>query len=286
MVFDFSNEGRVMISQEQMVDKILSDYPEILPEHTEAEPAPMDLHKINPDSPLLPPEEREKFHSTVASLLYLSVKTRKDLSCAISFLTSRVKTATDQDRDKLLYALRYLNSTRNLCLILGGDDNGDMTAHLFTDASYGIHPDGKSHTGICLKFQRGSVAAKSIKQKVVSKSTAEAELIAQSDGVALGSWEIQFLEGQGYTLPKAMVYEDNKATILLATRGSPTSERSRHIKIRFFFIKQFLDSKEMELHYCATDQMIADVLTKPLKGSYFQRLRDYLLGYTLFGSTD
>jgi hypothetical protein len=280
MDFDFTTEGRVIISQPNFIDKILSDYPEIRPEDQEKEPAKANLFAIDENSTLLLESEREKFHSTTASLLYLAVKTRKELSCAVSFLTSRVKVATKQDQTKLDVVLKYLNGTKDLGLILGGDNDGKMNAHLFTDASYGIHLNGKSHTGICLKFQRGSVTAKSIKQKVVSKSTAEAELIAQSDGVALGSWALQFLEEQGYILPKVIVYEDNKATITLAQKGSPTSERSRHIRIRFFFIKQFIDSKEMELIYCPTEDMIADILTKPLSGELFRKLRDYLLGYT------
>jgi hypothetical protein len=107
---------------------------------------------------------------------------------------------------------------------------------------------------------------------------AEAELVVNSDGVALASWAQQFTEGQGYELPKALVYEDNQATIALALSGGPTSERSRHIRNRFFFIKQFLDSGEMTINYCPTELVIADILTKPLQGALFLRLRDMLLG--------
>jgi hypothetical protein len=90
------------------------------------------------------------------------------------------------------------------------------------------------------------------------------------------------MEGQGYQMPTAIVYEDNKATIALAMKGAPTSERSRHIRTRFFFIKQFLDSGEMDLQYCPTDMMVADILTKPLQGKLFERLRDLLLGRAQF----
>jgi hypothetical protein len=50
------------------------------------------------------------------------------------------------------------------------------------------------------------------------------------------------------------------------------------IKIRYFFIKQFLDSGEFEIEHCPTDIMLADLLTKPLQGQKFLAMRDKLLG--------
>jgi hypothetical protein len=186
----------------------------------------------------------------------------------------------------VISTIRYLASCPDLELVLGGDDDGNYTLNLFTDASFAIHADGKSHGGINMKFQLGSFAAKSSTIKVVAKSVAEAELITNSDGVDLASWGLQFLEGQGYILPKAFVYEDNQATIALALNGGPTSERSRHIRSRFFFIKQFINSGEMTLNYCPTELMIADILTKPLKGEMSLKMRDLLLGRVRYGEGD
>jgi hypothetical protein len=76
----------------------------------------------------------------------------------------------------------------------------------------------------------------------------------------------------------ATVYEDNMSTIKLAEKGRSTSERTRHISIRYFFIKQFLDSGEFEIEHCPTDLMLADLLTKPLQGIKFLAMRDKLLG--------
>ena len=64
----------------------------------------------------------------------------------------------------------------------------------------------------------------------------------------------------------------------LANNGRSTSDRTRHINIRYFFIKQYLDNGIMTLQHCPATDMIADILTKPLQGFEFERLRDLLLG--------
>ena len=60
--------------------------------------------------------------------------------------------------------------------------------------------------------------------------------------------------------------------------GAPTSHRTRHINIRFFFTKDMEERKEIKLEYCPTEDMLADFLTKPLQGALFIRMRDKILG--------
>jgi hypothetical protein len=60
-------------------------------------------------------------------------------------------------------------------------------------------------------------------------------------------------------------------------RGASNSERTRHIGTRFFFVKDHINTKEIELHYLPTEQMIADVLTEPLQGALFRKMRALLM---------
>ena len=55
---------------------------------------------------------------------------------------------------------------------------------------------------------------------------------------------------------------------------------TRHIDIRYFFIKDRIDTGDITVEYLHTKSMIADYLTKPLVGELFYKLRDLLLGYT------
>jgi hypothetical protein len=69
------------------------------------------------------------------------------------------------------------------------------------------------------------------------------------------------------------------STIVLANKGHSTAERTRHIAIRFYFVKDRVDSGEIVIEYLPTGQMIADILTKPLQGDLFRRLRRLLLNW-------
>ena len=245
-------------------------------------PALSDLFEIDESSPLLPEPERKRFHSGVQKLLFISCRARMDLNPAVSFLTSRVTKATEQDWTKFMRALSYLNATKDIGLRLGGDSSGYISVNIFADASYGVHHDAKSHEGITASLGRGSVLSKSHKTKTVPRSSAEAELIAQSDSVSYGIQTINFLRAQGYDILTGTVYQDNQAAIRMGEAGRSNSDRTRHIKIRYFFVKQYIDSGELVLVYYPTDRMIADILTKPLQGELFVRLRDLLLGYVTY----
>jgi len=59
--------------------------------------------------------------------------------------------------------------------------------------------------------------------------------------------------------------------------GKSNSERTRHIAIRFYFVKDRVESKEIALQYLPTGDMLADILTKPLQGCAFRKLRKSLL---------
>ena len=75
----------------------------------------------------------------------------------------------------------------------------------------------------------------------------------------------------------AKVYQDNMSTIAMADKGRSTSERTRHINIRYFFTKDKAESGELVIEYLPTEDMVADILTKPLQGALFAKLRRQLL---------
>jgi hypothetical protein len=121
---------------------------------------------------------------------------------------------------------------------------------------------------------------KSTKQKIVTKSSAEAELVALSDESSQIIGCREFLLAQGYDLPPAIIYQDNKSTIAMAEKGMHSNSRTRHINIRYFFIKDRIDSGDIQLKYLETNNMLADILTKPLQGETFKRLRDLITNWS------
>ena len=276
MLFDFTHTGKVEITMENYTDNLMAEYDITTTADT---PAASSLFDVEEALPSLSESERELFHRNVAQLLFLATRTRPDILLPVIFLTSRVQKATRQDAYKLKRVMRYLNSTRKLGINLGADEDGCLRVLCFADASYGVHPDGKSHSGIHISLGTGPVLVKCIKQKIVVKSSTEAELVTLSDATSLAAWQLMFLESLGLTFVPARMYQDNMSTMRLAANGRSQSDRTKHIKLRYFFVKQYLDSGEFELIHCPTDLMVADILTKPLQGAKFEKLRGLLLGY-------
>ena len=274
MSFDFSDAERVKISMTNYVEELIK---ECKVEGIASSPANNNLFQTEETSTPLNNEDKEYFHSTVAQLLYLAKRVRPDILLAVSYLTTRVQKPTVRDMEKLNRVLKYLNGTKELVLYLSGNNILNITAYI--DASYGTHNDYKSHTGIFISIGRGPIYCSSSKQKLNSKSSTEAEMIAVSDGLNHVIWLRNLLEAQGYTLPPSIIFQDNMSAIsLLKTGKSQSSTRTRHIAIRFFFIKDRIESREISVQYINTDHMIADILTKPLQGTKYKQLRLQLMG--------
>ena len=148
----------------------------------------------------------------------------------------------------------------------------------YVDVSFGLYEDGKSVTEVAISLGGASIYIKSGKQKIVTRSSTEAELVGISDALSQILWTREFLLALGLTLGPATVYQDKKSTILLANKGRSISERSRHIKIRYFFVSHYIESKKITLEYLTTGQMEADILMKPLHGSLFAKFSKQLTG--------
>jgi ribosomal protein L24E len=150
----------------------------------------------------------------------------------------------------------------------------------YVDASYGVHNGKKSHTGCNITLGKGTIYAKSSTQKLNTKSSTEAELVALSAATNQIIWTRNFLLKQGYNIGPAIIYQDNLSTIQLIKNGRSNSERTRHVDIRFFFLHDRQEKGDVILKYMRSEDMIADILTKPLQGEDFHRLRTQLLNST------
>jgi hypothetical protein len=280
MLLDFSEPGQCEATMRKYIADIIEEFGVTGLART---PAGIDLFDIDVNSVALPTDLKDRFHRATAQCLYLATHVRPDILVAVSFLTTRVQAPTQQDLKKLIRLLRYLNHTQDLGLVLGGDSEGNFHLAAYVDASFGVHADGKSHTGMFITLGRGLILAKSVKQKIVTKSSCEAELVGLSDISSLLAWQQEWMSVMGYSEQAypGVLYEDNMSAMSLARNGRSNSDRTKHIKLRYFFIKQYLDSGEFVLKHCTTDRMIADILTKPLQGDHFESLRSILLGYAV-----
>lgn len=271
---DFSELGKLRVTMSSYISDMLDEYGVV---GTAKTPALETLFEIR-ESPALPADKAKDFHRMTAMLLYLPRRCRPDIGVAVQFLSTRVQAPSEDDAAKLNRVMQYLNGTRALGICIQ-PDQGDINPRAYVDASYGVHADGKSHTGCVITLGKGPVYIKSGKQKINTKSSTEAELVGLSDSVSQVVWSREFLTGQGYVVGATTVYQDNVSTMALANKGQSTSERTRHINLRYFWIKDRIEAGEIQLEHLPTTEMIADILTKPLQGNLFRQMRSALLNW-------
>jgi hypothetical protein len=191
----------------------------------------------------------------------------------VSFLSTRVQACDIDDLAKLRRLLGYIRANRERGIVLRIGDH--FTVKGFIDAAYGVHTSsGRSHTGCAIVLgSAGPIYVKSGKQKIVTKSSTEAELVALSDSASQAIHLRNFVGAQGYDMGPAVIYQDNMSTMALMKRGGPGSERSRHIDIRHFWVAEKVADREVMIEHLGTAEMFSNVLTKPVQGAQFIRER-------------
>jgi len=90
-------------------------------------------------------------------------------------------------------------------------------------------------------------------------------------------WTKHFLESQGYNIGAAKIHQDNKSAIHLQNNGRSNNGRTRHMNIRYFRIKDYIDSGMVCIEHLGTNDLISDFFTKPLQGNDFVRHRKVIL---------
>ena len=105
--------------------------------------------------------------------------------------------------------------------------------------------------------------------------------MAVNDVMLLILWTRYFLEAQGYEVCKNKVFQDNQSAMSLEKNGKrSSSHQMHHINIRYFFVTaDRIQSKEVTVEYCPTDEMLADMFTKPLQGITFHHFCAAVLNF-------
>ena len=276
MTLDFSTPKKVIVDMKEYVKEMIEFFKKYMTEKEAKTPAADWLFEVRENVNKLDKECAELFHTMVAKGLFLCKRARPDIQTAVAFLSTRVRDPDDDDWKKLLRMMQYLKGTADLVLTLSAD--GTNILKWYVDASYAIHPDMKGHTGGYLTMGEGGIINKSQKQKLNAKSSTEAELISTDDVLPDCLWTGYFIEAQGYGAYKTIINRDNKATMLLETNGVlSSSKRTKHINVRYFFIKDKIDKGEVSIQYCPTEAIIADFYTNPLQGNKFKEFRKSIM---------
>jgi hypothetical protein len=240
-------------------------------------PASPHLFDKDDDAVALTSDDAKIFHQVVAKVLWAATRVRPDLLTALSYLTCQVK-APDQDYMKKLVRMNtYIRNTIDLSLTIGMNDSKEM--RWWVDASFGTRYQLRSQTGATLSFGVGSIYCMARKQKLNTTSSTEAEIVGVHDAMSQVIWFRYFVLAQGVKMSRNILFQDNRSAIFLHRNGTASSSRNtRHINIRYFFMKDRIKAGEIEIVHCPSEEMIADFFTKPIQGKRFSELRSVIMG--------
>ncbi len=148
----------------------------------------------------------------------------------------------------------------------------------YVDGSHYIHWDCKGHRGAVFTLGKGATSSYLRKMKVNTRSSTETELIAVDMFMPEMLWTLHFIQVLGYSAECVGLCQDNISAKLLIKNGRMLSgKRTKHIKAKFFFIKDRVDDGEIKVFNCPTHKMWVHVMTKPLQGMVFKVMRAELM---------
>jgi hypothetical protein len=266
-------DGVVEMSMEAFIDEALKEYgADVTARNT---PATAKLFDLIPGEELND-NERKKFHTQVMRLLYLAQRLRQDILLPVLFLCTRVKCPTREDNKKLDRVFGYLKQTKGLTKKMRCRDEARLIAYI--DASFGLHFDGKSHSGCCIMIGDACIWCSSKKQKIVTKDSTEAELVSLQEMLLMVEKCQEFMENQGFRLKLPLILQDNTSTITLVSKGGG-KYRNKHLRAKQGWVHDKVSKGEIEIKHIGTANMLADAFTKPLQGEHFKSFVARILGW-------
>lgn len=231
-------------------------------------------------------EPKFGYQEAIGSLLYLSCKTRPDLAYSVNYESRAQSDPSIQDVLNVKRTLRYVNATRKLGISYNNkcENENVITLKAYCDSDFAGDTSGgendrilrKSTSGYVLMYAGGPISWCSRKQSVVALSTTEAEFIAATECCKELKFVKALLEELTDKIVKVTMYVDNQSTIKIIKSGS--IKGTKHIEVKFYFLKDEYQKNLFDLQYIPSDQNVADVFTKPLTNVNFVKCRKMLIG--------
>uniref|UniRef100_A0AAV1TTM0 Reverse transcriptase Ty1/copia-type domain-containing protein n=1 Tax=Peronospora matthiolae TaxID=2874970 RepID=A0AAV1TTM0_9STRA len=258
------SDGSVTMCQRRYVNDILKRFGM---DECKATASPVDL-----STRLVASSEAAKidvpFREAVGALMHLTTATRPDIAYAVGYVSRFMENPQQEHWTAVKRIFRYLQGTKSHGLRFQPSDKIDFRG--YSDADWaGDHADRKSTSGYTFMLMGAPVSWGSKKQSSVSLSTSEAEYIALSLAIQEGKWVhrllCEILAAANEPGPDLVIREDNQSCIKM-TKNPVNHGRAKHIDIKYHHIRDEVKRGEVQLEYCETSVMMADIMTKGLSG--------------------
>lgn len=214
------------------------------------------------------------YRQVVGALQYTTI-TRPDITDAVNRVCQYMHSPTIQHWQAVKRILRYLNGTNDHCLHFSPTTKTQLLA--FSDAGWVSDKDDcRSQYGFAIYHGSNLISWTSRKQRVVARSSTEAEYRSLAYTSAELIWIKQLL--QELHAPKLncpLILCDNVGAIFM-TKNPVISTRSKHIALDFHFIREQVESKQLQISHVSSVDQVADIFTKPLHKDRFTSIRHKL----------
>ena len=268
----------ILLNNTDYIQKIISRF------HMEDKFAPTPatfLQPLKPNEGDASSKEINHFQQKVGSINYAAIATRPDVAKIASHLASFMMNPGPEHLEAANRVLAYLNYTKQVGICYSANSEASECFLTSSDAAYGDHEDRHSSEGYLATLYGGPIDWRASKQKTVTTSSTEAELLAISEaGKTLQWWKrlfaaIDFIPGHDLSIRC-----DNMQTIRILCKDDPMIHtRLRHVDIHQHWLRQEVQTKRIQIDWIPTSHMPADGLTKVLVGQRFHNFIR-LLGLT------
>ena len=222
------------------------------------------------------PEEKEKmsrvpYSSAVGSLMYAMMCTRPDICYAVGLVSRFQSNPSPKHWMAVKRILRYLKGTSDYVLCYRGKN---LRLAGYSDADWaGDLDQRKSTSGYAFLLNDCAISWSSKKQSCIALSTMEAKYIACSASVQEAVWLrrfLQYLEIVKTASEPVTIFCDSMAALACA-KDPKYHGKTKHIQIRYHYVRDMVAQKEVILKHISTSEMVADPLTKPIARDVFIR---------------
>ena len=290
--------GVIEVNQSVYIDQVLKRF-----DMTDCHPVSTPMQGYLERGPKISNGFDFEYAKLIGCLLYIAMITRPDIMFAVCILCRFAHSTTAAHYAAAMHVLKYLKGTKHLGIRYGGanarsklvgydhkvfdkagmqliEDKTGFRIQGYCDADYGADKETRrSMSAFLYELAGGPIVWKSTLQKTVATSTAEAELVALTSAAKEAIHLRLMLSELGFPQEgPTVIWEDNQACIAM-TVNPVHPQKSKHMDIAYFFTRERVASGEIVAMYIATEHQLADILTKPLVGHRFKRLRNILLGY-------
>ncbi|KAL3704338.1 hypothetical protein TMatcc_010029 [Talaromyces marneffei ATCC 18224] len=221
--------------------------------------------------------EIKLYQQKVGSVIYVAIITRPDVAFVAAKLSEFMQNPSPAHMQAIDRVILYLYKTRFLAVCYKRKDIEDAV-QAASDASFADNPDRRSSGGFIFKLFGGPIDWSAKKQKTVSTSTTEAELLALSEAAKQLLWWLRFFEAIEFDPEQGPITIecDNRQTVRAMIKHEAIQTRLRHVDIHNHWLREKVKNKEINIRWVDTNSMPADGLTKPLLAEKHARFIEQL----------